>query len=298
MKVNDKLNIPREQGRRMMTLNTELFQEIVQDSLENLCCNISEATDWINSALEEEEIQYSRHQLNRFFHIGTGKSYARRTFDPEMMKALVRIGFWWNKSKNRPYKASELEEALFPPAPPVLTNYNQPQRNLLELAEIELLKERLSHLSPGGRTALLSSVAEIGDRLAVSSPSVVLSRTKEQEEVEVGDFNFDEFYRFKNWLEQSLNRLGRPAQPRTAAQENGYQGRIGENLNLVLEGDRGVSLTKDDYVASSFVLIKIKGWEDYSQPIFLDNKDPVIYKGDWTSVLLDLRRNSQPSTSR
>jgi len=273
-----------------MKYNADLFRQIFNDSLEHLGLRLSKATDWINSRLDPLGIEYSYNQLYRFSRSGDEKAYSRRSLDTKILRSLVEIEFFWNKEDCRHFSQKEIETLLFTVPP----SYQEPQLSLLELAEIEELKDRMSRLSPVGRSLLAPEFSSVGalsvcDKLAKSSIT--------SEKKGVSQFTEQEFYRLKNWLTESLNILGRPGQPRTAAQENGFEGRIGENLNLLLEGDRNILFSKEDYIASSFVLLKIKGWRHDLQPIiFTTSRD--IYKGDWQGVILDLRRpNGQPTTS-
>jgi hypothetical protein len=99
-----------------------------------------------------------------------------------------------------------------------------------------------------------------------------------------------DFWKFRNWLRNSLDLLGRPGQPRTAASEAGYRGKLGENLNLVFESDRNVQLTESDLIAASYILFKIQGWDSNNQPVF--DTPQTNYRGDWQQVLADLRMNT------
>jgi len=272
----------------MTIYNTELLREIFEDSLSNLGLSLLQAKDWINSRLVEYGIEYSYEQLYRLRSVGAGKKHSRKRVDKTMLQHLAQIEFWWNEKENRPYGVEEIEQAILP-----LADYNQPQLSLLEIQEIEELKKRLERLTPQGRIAVLAGTCPDSNQSSVTMntlrASLSTAKTGESKMLQ----SDEEFYRLKNWLTESLNLQGRPGQPRTAAQENGYRGRLGENLNLLLEGDRRVSLTKEDYVALSFVLLKIKGWDNF-QPLLLPGLNN--YRGDWSGMLLDLRRNGQPAS--
>ncbi len=275
-----------------MTYNADLLREIFEDSLAHLELSLLQAKDWINSRLAGEGIEYSYHQLYRFSRSGRDEKYARRTLDKQLLLDLAKIEFWWNKGKGTPYSQSEIEELIC--NPPV--NYNQPQLSLLELEEVALLQERMNRLSLMGKTALLSATpaTDLVSKREYSPRDKLTKSINHRGNKRVTEFTEEEFYRLRNWLTQSLNILGRPGQPRTCAAEQGFQGRIGENLNLLLEGDRNISLSREDYIALSFVLLKIKSWNDF-QPVFANLE---VYSGDWQGVLLDLRRrrNGQPTS--
>jgi hypothetical protein len=230
-----------------------------------------------------EKSQYNYDQLYRFSKIGLGKAHSRRTLDKKMIENLAEIGFWWNEEQNRSYSHEEVQALITPPESAPSYN-NQPQLSLLELVEVRELRERVERLSPVGRVALLAPITDKRDKLSKSLPVM------EDKTVTV-NCELTKFYRLRNWLIESLNILGRPGQPRTAAQEQGYKGRLGENLNLLFEGDRQVALTQDDYVALSYILVRIKGWNDL-QPVI---ETTATYQGDWQGVILELRRCGHPA---
>lgn len=275
----------------MTSYNTELLRKIFENSLKNLGLSLIQAKDWINSRLVEQGIEYSYEQLYRFKNIGAGKAYSRKKLNKPMLRNLAQIGFFWNQEQGRPYGVEEIENAITPEP-----DYNQPQLSLLELQEIDELRKRLDKLSPQGKIAVLAGHPQ---EITVSQGIVTdYTRHGKLSELTREGNNMPEstedFYKLRNWLVESLNLQGRPGQPRTVAQENGYKGRLGENLNLLFEGDRQVSLGREDYIALSFILLKIRGWND-SQPLILPDFNH--YRGDWSAMLYDLRRkNGQPAS--
>lgn len=269
----------------MEKYDAEILRELFKSSLEHLGLRLTHAKDWINSRLEGT--QYSYEQLYRFSKIGMGRGYSRKTLDKVMIQNLAQIGFWWSQKLSRPYTQEEVYQLIRLEEPPDYSK--EPQLSLLELAEVEELRKRFNRLSPVGRTAVLVDAipAEITmgyDRLTESLSSIQGKTVNSDEKI---------FYKLRNWLRESLDILGRPGQPRTAAQEGGYQGRLGENLNLLFEGDRLVSLSQQDYIALSFILIKVEGWNDL-QPILRAGSP--TYQGDWQGLLLDLGRCGHPAS--
>ena len=273
----------------MVPYNAELLRQIFKDSLAHLGLSLAQATDWINSRLVEERIEYNYHQLYRFSQSGKNNTCSRRTLDRSMLSALARIGFWWDKEKNVPISETEIKQKIFS----YPQNPNHHQLSLLELQEVATFKEQMQNLSVEGKVALLVPPSNLISQTKSPSHDKLMPSIYRKKRVD--ELSEPEFYKLKNWLTQSLNMLGRPGQPRTCAQENGFKGKIGENLNLLLEGDRNISLSKEDYVALSFILIGIKGWSSL-QPLF---KTPhSTYDGEWKRILLDLRRdpNGQPAS--
>lgn len=269
------------------TYDADVLRELFKESLDHLGLRLTHAKDWINSRLVD--VEYSYEQLYRFSKIGLAKGYSRKTLDKAMIQNLAQIEFWWNKRFSRPYTEEEIFDLIGVAQKEEPPDYNEePQLSLLELAEVEELKKRVERLSPVGRTALLAPVtAEIAtsrDRLSESLIAIEGKTVESEEKL---------FYRLRNWLRESLNILGRPGQPRTAAQERGYKGRLGENLNLLFEGDRQVSLSREDYIALSYILIQVEGWSNL-QPILKAGTS--TYEGDWQGVMLDLRRCGHPAS--
>jgi hypothetical protein len=255
-------------------MNNDLLRKIFSDSLGHLGLSLLQATDWINSRLEGKTYKYE--QLYRFSRTGLESTSARKKVDQSMVKALAQIEFWWDEKNERPYT----EEGIFRVLTGTLEDYNKPQLNLLELEEVNKLVPLVNRLSPVGRSRLL-------EKSSLMSGSIISTAGKPaRRQVVVHQSQELEFYKLRNWMIRSLERLGRPNQPRTVAQEQGFQGRIGENLNLLIEGDRSVNLTRDDYIAASFILFKIEGWTG-TEPIFADTTSS--YRGDWQGMLLDLR---------
>jgi hypothetical protein len=256
-------------------MNNEILRKIFSDSLDHLGLSLIQATDWINSRLEEGKA-YKYEQLYRFSRTGLQSTSARKKVDQSMVKDLARIEFWWDEKNERPYT----EEGIFHVLMGTLEDYNKPQLNLLELEEVNKLVPLVNKLSPVGRSRLL-------EKSSLASGSIISTAGKPaRRQVVVHQSQELEFYKLRNWMIRSLERLGRPNQPRTAAKEQGFQGRIGENLNLLIEGDRSVNLTRDDYIAASFILFKVRDWTG-TEPIFADTTSS--YRGDWQGMLLDLR---------
>jgi hypothetical protein len=278
----------------MASYNAELLRKLFKDSLAHLGLSLLQAKDWINSRLIEEGIEYSYHQLYRFSQSGKNKKpSSRQTLDKEMLLALARIGFWWDNEKNVAIPSSEIEQRISMPAPSSSVS-NQRQLSLLELRENLVRREETDkNVALCGAIASPVAAPDLISQKEYSSCDKLMPTIYGRKSV--SDLTEQDFYRLKNWLTQSLNVLGRPGQPRTCAQEHGFKGRIGENLNLLLEGDRNISLAREDYIALSFILLKIKGWSNL-QPIFATSYS--AYIGDWQRILIDLRRdrNGQPAS--
>jgi hypothetical protein len=277
----------------MASYNAELLRKLFKDSLAHLGLSLLQAKDWINSRLIEEGIEYSYHQLYRFSQSGKNKKpSSRQTLDREILFALARIGFWWDNERSVAISSSEIEQRISIPASSP-SGSNQRQLSLLELRDNLLRREESDE--KGTLCGAIASPVATPDLISQKEyPSCDKLMPTIYGRKSVSDLTDKDFYRLKNWLTRSLNVRGLPGQPRTCAQENGFRGRIGENLNLLLEGDRNISLTREDYIALSFILFKIEGWSQL-QPIF--DTSFSSYVGDWQRILIDLRRdrNGQPA---
>jgi hypothetical protein len=129
-----------------------------------------------------------------------------------MVKALAQIEFWWDEKNERPYT----EEGIFRVLTGTLEDYNKPQLNLLELEEVNKLVPLVNRLSPVGRSRLL-------EKSSLTSGSIISTAgNPARRQVVVQQSQELEFYKLRNWMIRSLERLGRPSQPRTAAKERGF----------------------------------------------------------------------------
>jgi hypothetical protein len=160
------------------------------------------------------------------------------------------------------------------------------------------LRERIRSLSPAGASVIMQDAMAVvhGTNSSSKKKQRTTSTTRlagnfKAKVKRVDDTNLGkrDFTRFRNWLNTSLEFLGRTGQPRTAAREAGYQGELGSGLNIVLENNPSVVLKETDYVAASYILLRVSGWGEDDQPIFA--QEVANYRGNYRLVLADLRKN-------